>query len=524
MRGVRTITLAGHGQVGWRGHEANHTLALGAAALVATGALAACEPPDPGRTYLLEIDATSGAAAPEAAAGDADVAIDITLTNTSTEGSVIRSANMVVPPIFAIVDAPGDTVAGGPALEYRDLEIAPGDSQTFPIVVSVTSCTPSTPPSFAVDPKITSDYSADGTRFGRDAASDPKVSIAGTCGLAFVDQPAAAEVGTAITSVAADPAGAPVTVEVIDAGGSDRATGVTPTSLDLSGSRAGGPVALGGTTSATTAAGIAAFGPGPTIDQTASDFTLTATSAALPGASATSAAFAVVSDGADCLAGQSCEATASTSSGNRVVSASFGPGSSDVKLLLSIEPLDAPAFECAGYPPDDQSFVSQFDFVGNGDDRLGTMTVTFPAPAGFEDDDDDDWHHHDHHDWHHWWPGWDDEDEGAATDGGRRPHHWFPWDEDEHDDDDHEDEISLADFLVCWAAPYDFATLDGSPTTIQGTKPSTGEPLHVGLLPDCDLGDGYTADPPCVQSVTYDGGSDTISIVVSTDGRDPWRY
>lgn len=488
--------------------------ALGAAALVAGGLLVACEPPDPGRTYTLDIDATSGAVVPDVAAGDAEVAIDITFTNTSTEGSVIRSANMVVPPVLTVVSAPDDTVPGGPALELRDLEIDPGESQTFSIVVSVTACTPETTPNFAVDPKITSDYSADGTRFGRDAGSDANVGILGSCSLAFVDQPAAAETGAPITSVAADPAGAPVTVEVLDAGGVDRATG-SSIAIDLAAERGGSAVALSGTTSAPTSAGLATFTPGPSIAETASAFTLIASSASLPGATTSSAPFAVVSDGADCLAGQPCSATASTTSGGRTASASFGPGANDVKLLLSIEPLDAPAFECAGYPKDDQTFVSQFDFVGDGTDRVGTMTVTFPAPDGF-DEDDDDWHHHHWRHWHRWWPRWGGYGDGASAGGW---HHHYPW-----DDDDDEDEVELEDFLVCWAAPYDFATLDGSPTTIQGTKPSTGEPLHVGVLPDCDLGDDETAAPPCVQDVSYDEDSDTISIVVSTDGRDPWRY
>lgn len=496
-------------------------MALGAAALAAIGLLVACEPTAPGRTYSVDIDATSGAAAPEATAGDADVWIDITLDNTSVDGSVIRSANLIVPPAFALISAPDDAVPGGPALELRDLEIDPGESQTFTIEVGVTACLPTTLPNFPVDPKITSDYGGDGARFNRAPTSDRNVSITGSCTLGFAAPPAAAEVGAAITSVAADPAGAPVAVEILDAGGVDRATAAAA-AIDLTAQRGGSPVALGGTTTATTSSGLATFTPGPTIAETASEFTLTATAASIGGASVTSAPFAVVSDGADCLAGESCEATASTSAGARTVSASFGPGANDVKLLLSIDPLDAPAFECAGYPPGATSFVSQFDFVGDGSDRVGTMTVTFPAPAGF-DEDDDDWHHHHWRDWWRWWPRWWNQyGDGAAADGGRRPHHHFPWDDDDEDED--EDEVTLEDFLVCWAAPYDFATLDGSPTTIQGTKPSTGEPLHVGLLPDCDLGDGYTADPPCVQSVTYDDDTEEISIVVSTDGRDPWRY
>jgi hypothetical protein len=262
-------------------------LALGSAALVAVGSLSACQPPKV-RSYAVTIEATSGALAPEATAGDTDVEIDITIENTSPDASTIGSANLIVPPVLSIVSAPDDTVAGGPAIELRNLSIGPGQSQTFPITVSVTSCLPEALPSFAVDPATTSDYSGTANRFTRDAGSDANVSIDGTCGVAFANAPRGYQI---VGYSPVDTTDAPMAVEVVDAGGTDRATSSTASvKMDLLYGYATHPDGVQATSIVAAVDGLATFPVGPAAPWDG-NFKLHATSSDLPGAAATTAAF-----------------------------------------------------------------------------------------------------------------------------------------------------------------------------------------------------------------------------------------
>lgn len=169
-----------------------------------------------------------------------------------------------------------------------------------------------------------------------------------------------------------------------------------------------------------------------------------------------------------CPEGQACSSPPVTT-GGATVSASFGPGGRAVTLALSLNPSDAPAFSCDAYPQPPDAPIIEFYFTGgDASDRVGTLTATYES----------------------------------------------------------ESEPDLSEYQVCWAAPYPFVARDGAylaPAQVQGVKPDTGEPLYVGVLADCDLGNGYFLSAPCVSNVSWEYTSG-VTVEVSTTGADPWRY
>lgn len=171
---------------------------------------------------------------------------------------------------------------------------------------------------------------------------------------------------------------------------------------------------------------------------------------------------------ATCPEGQSCSSPPVSAHG-ATVSASFGPGGSAVSLGLSLNPSDAPTFACDAYPRPPGVPIIEFFFTGgDASDRIGTLTATYES----------------------------------------------------------ESEPDLSQYRVCWAAPYPFVADDGgylAPAQVQGVKPGTGEPLYVGVLGDCDLGNGYFLSAPCVSDVSWDYTSG-VTVEVTTSGADPWRY
>lgn len=169
-----------------------------------------------------------------------------------------------------------------------------------------------------------------------------------------------------------------------------------------------------------------------------------------------------------CPEGQSCSSAPITRNGT-TVSASFGPGGSAVTLALSINPSDAPAFSCDAYPQPPNVPIIEFYFTGgDASDRLGTLTATYESEA----------------------------------------------------------EPDLSQYQVCWAAPYPFVAQDDgllAPAQVQGVKPGTGEPLYVGVLADCDLGNGYFLSAPCISDISWEYTSG-VTVAITTTGADPWRY
>lgn len=375
------------------------------------------------KTYTVDLDGGSlslDATGPGLDAGDVDGTLSLTVRNTSAH-QTLGSVNVTLPAPLTLVAAAADAVAGGPVVELRSLELAPGAATTVALTVQVGTCTPaSTTTAFAA--KQSNDFNGTGNDFTLDAAgSDTVVEVLGSCRLAFVGQPRGAERSAVITSEAWAPAGAPVSVEVLDAAGGGRVTWSTaPVALTLASSPAPSAT-LGGTIASAAVAGLATFSPGPTISTSAFGYRLAATSPGLV-SSPPSDAFDVVDDQTVCGAGATC--SSSLSAAGQTVTVALGTGAAMGSLLTSVGAADTPSFECADYPRNGQP-VSQYTYTGTGT-RSATISITY----------------------------------ANAT----RP---------------------AKSYNVCWAAPYPFLTKSGATATEQGTKPGTGEALYVGTLPDC---------------------------------------
>ena len=322
------------------------------------------------KTLTVAVTGTTGAA-PNVWAGDVDAALSVTIVNTSSS-QTLGSVNLTVPAPYTLVTAPADTVPGGPVVELRNLSLAPRSSTVVELVVGVDQCTSGSPAPFAVTAKQSNDYNGVGNDFTLVQPSDLQVDVVGTCTLAWLAEPADAERGATITSEAWNPNGAPLVVEVRDGGLVDRATlAIGTVALAATNAGVASPM-FGGTTSATIAAGLATFAPGPTLAPSAFDYVLTASSTNLTG-TGPSAPFDIVDEQVNCPAGGSCQGSASVSSGQFSVSATFGSGVQDTDLTVSLNAADIPSFACAGYARNDLP-VAQFVFTNDaGGDRLGTL-------------------------------------------------------------------------------------------------------------------------------------------------------
>jgi hypothetical protein len=413
------------------------------------------------KSFTVEIVGTTGAA-PNTWAGDVDATLSVTITNRSPSQS-LGSLNLTVPAPYALISSPADSVPGGPVVEVRNLDMAPGGSKQIELVVAVNQCTSVAPAPFAVTAKQSNDYNGVGNDFTLAQASDMQVDVVGTCALVWSAEPSDAERGSAITSEAWNPNGEAIAVKVVDGGGVDRATRAQGSvTLAATNANVASPV-LGGTTSADIVEGLATFTPGPTLAPSAFDYVLTAASPNLISTDE-SADFDIVDQEVNCPAGGACNGSATTSAGRFSATARFGAGGSATHLTVSINAGDTPTFACAGYPRGDLP-VTQFVFTGEGDpgaDRDGTFSTSIA--------------------------------------GATRP---------------------LNSYEVCWAAPYEFKTESGAWAQIGARKPGTGEDLYVGLLPDCARR-GAPARPCVTRS--FDSRTRTVTIVVSTTGQDPWKY
>jgi hypothetical protein len=412
------------------------------------------------KTFTVAVAGTTGVA-PNVWAGDVDAALSVTIVNTSSS-QTLGSVNLTVPAPYTLVTAPADTVPGGPVVELRNLSLAPRGSTVVELVVGVDQCTSGSSAPFAVTAKQSNDYNGVGNDFTLAQPSDLQVDVVGTCTLAWLAEPADAERGAMITSEAWNPNGAPLVVEVRDGGLVDRATlAIGTVALTATNAGVASPMS-GGTTSATIAAGLATFAPGPTLAPSAFDYVLTASSTNLTG-TGPSAPFDIVDEQVNCPAGGSCRGSASVSSGQFSVSATFGGGVQDTDLTVSLNAADIPSFACAGYARNDLP-VAQFVFTNDaGGDRLGTLSTSIANAS--------------------------------------RP---------------------LKSYEVCWAAPYTFATKSGAQAAVGASKPGTGEVLYVGLLPDCPR--RGTVVLPCVSERSYEARTRTVTIVVRATGDDPWKY
>lgn len=299
-------------------------LALGIATALLTSASAA--PGDKEFQAVIGTGSNTPAATADVWAG-ASPRVSITLTNLANPQS-LGSAEITVPAEGIAVDADSlsltsdqapfagsEPVMVGSTIRLRNLDLQPAKSVTLSFDIEA-ECDPSANPyTFTAQVKQANDFSGAGNDFLISGAQ-PALELNGECGLRFADQPEDAQRGSDITSDVflpftdpdtGDPTVAtPVTVEVVDGSGSGLVTWWTePVELQLN----TGPLTatLSGFTSATPVAGVAGFKStldpptGPSLNVSASGYTLKAVSVGIPSASTdVSTAFTIVDVGERC--------------------------------------------------------------------------------------------------------------------------------------------------------------------------------------------------------------------------------
>ena len=311
------------------------------------------------KPYTANICSTGPCIAPVTAptlAGGATATVSLTLKDVGTQQQ-LGSANVTAPLGFTVTGvsgAPTGSSFAGRSIQLRNLNIAPAGSKTFGITVSV-PCQPPADPTWTITAKQSNNYNGPP---GNDLTLVPPpqssltTTVTGACKLVFVRQPANAQVGRTITSVAYDPAAAPVKVEVHD--GSDALVTTATGSVTLTASS--NAASFSGTTGSLSG-GVATF---PSLQSSsAGTYTLTASGTGYA-SSDPSSQFKVGSKLVFLAQPQDAR------TGETITSSDLDPS--------------APAVQVAVVPPD---AVSPYNTPGSSPiaTALGSATLT-PSPAG----------------------------------------------------------------------------------------------------------------------------------------------
>jgi hypothetical protein len=286
--------------------------------------------------------------------------ITLTIVNESNQ-SRLGSANVTVPtgilPTLALPSV-GTTPAAivGQVIQLRSLDLAPTASVTVSISARV-ECDNNHP---AYDWSFVVKQANDFNGIGNDLAMvglAPSNSVTGNCSIAFSKQPKSSEKApTIIRSKIYDPNPAnPVTVTVLDSAGFDKVAWWSGSiNLSKGNDPTPGHVAVLGGTSGTDIGGAFTFAP--TIDLSATGYTIQATATPTVGSSSvgtsttaiTSDAFNIVDDATICAENTSCGATSQGPKTKAQVDATANGGAAGDLVILAI---NDPTFtiDCAGY-------------------------------------------------------------------------------------------------------------------------------------------------------------------------------
>lgn len=188
------------------------------------------------------------------------------------------------------------------------------------------------------------------------------------CELRFVDQPADAQKGTAITSAPADPDGDPVTVEVVNRPTGKRLTLSTAAiTVEIADDASpGGDAVLGGTTTRNAVAGVATFDD-LRIDAAGLGYTLRATSE--DHEPATSDSFGIWDRVKNCAGGQACDVTV-TDPGTMGVAVT-GRSTTDGALLVALGVVDLDCGDSFNHAPR----TATVDTVNFDGEKQATITI-----------------------------------------------------------------------------------------------------------------------------------------------------
>jgi hypothetical protein len=328
-------------------------IGLAGAALAALVLAGSASTAPTAKTYTANICASGPCAAPATPptlAGGSTTTVDLTVVNKAGTQS-LGSANVTAPAGFVVntVLPSSGTSISGTLIKLRNLNIAAGDDRTFTINVTV-PCQPPSSSAWTIVAKQSNDFNGPpGNNFTLDSPNSSLTTLGtGACKLVFATQPANAQVGKTITSVADDPTGDPVKVEVHD--GSDQlittATGtvtLTPSSNSSS---------FSGTTSSLSG-GAATF---PSLKSSATGtYTLIASASGFA-SSDPSDEFVISDFGTVCPAGDTT-CTGSAASGDKktkasVTSTTGGTGfPTDTTLEITMLAPDLPDGACEGFAP-----------------------------------------------------------------------------------------------------------------------------------------------------------------------------
>ncbi len=448
-----------------------------AAALVLVGGAAVAAHAAPSTKYYT---ATLAPSAVPASASQQAFTLTLTNCGTGTPGcpnpskQSFGSADVQLDPAFgnlsATVSTPGWSahVSRVPGLiELRPSgkkagAIAPGQS----LVVSVLADTPSTIGTYTwtTEVKQANDFHGAGNNFLL-AGSQPQVFVGVPDHLAFVTQPSNVQVTTSSSTSAICP---PPSVQVVAADGSPVTAGSAQ--VQLAADPAFGDPSLGGTTTATTVAGLATFGTpdcssGVDAHNLGTGYRLAATAVWTYGSlqvvlatAQDSTSFDVIQLVTTCPANSACGGT--TSGDNTIVDVDAGPAPTPDQLQIAVG-LDPFALtQCRPFAAPVGMEITRVLL----DHRDKTVTLTYGSALVNQ----------------------------TSNDG-----------------------ISL--FRTCFSAPWsDWVTDSRSAPTY---NPATGE--YEGLLPRCG-GTGLAAFNPCVVSAQENESTDesgesneTVTVVVS---------
>jgi hypothetical protein len=409
---------------------------------------------------------------PASAPAGQSTTFHVALTNTSSPGSGLASAEILPPFGFRVTGASLPTGASGRVHVFLNivwldhLNVPPGGT----LAVSVTATAP---------PRCSWPFGRwftnanEGGFFSEDLrldTSSSNLTTPVTCvtatGLKFAGQPNDSLVGSVITGNANNTSGPPVTVDLVDSTGNPVTTTGTPVTIALGNNPAN--ATLSGTLTENTVNGVATFAD-LKLDKPDNGYTLTASSSGLTGD--TSGSFNENDSATPCPANTSCTGTITSGSGQLKVDVSGG--TTDTTLTLSVDvgtPMDGPGSDpeadpgCAGYTPPEAS-ADWYEFVVGATDRQKTLTWTV---------------------------------NGTTSDG----------------------------FQVCFGAPYEFNAQGTDSGLAPAGRLPDGSSGFVGLLQPCSE---LTAESPCVDGLRTDtdpttGAESAVAIIEIPPGLtgDPW--
>ncbi len=299
-----------------------------------------------------------------ASVGPGSFVATVTITNEAPQQQ-LGSANLTPPSGFTIqqaVASAGTSTISSNTLQLRNLSLPPGGSVTVTIQM-IAPCLAPADPSWSIRIKQANNFNGPpGNDFVLDPASTTSTTLSGGgCVLVFTRQPASAQTGANITSVAFDPSGAPVEVQVQDGFGHlvDSNASIT---LGIGANPGSGT--LSGTTTVAAAGGVADFSS-ISVDQPGLGYTLTASSPGITGGE--SSAFDIADVVVACPSGSTCTGSESNPSTSVSVTASSGQG--DTVLTISL--LGNADFQCTGYT----AYSTPTEFNVQAGDRFKTVTI-----------------------------------------------------------------------------------------------------------------------------------------------------